>query len=241
MSDSARIRIMLVDDHILLRQGLVSLLRAEPDFEVVGEAGDGLEAIAKAPDLRPDIILMDVRMPRMCGLKAIPRILERLPAVTIVMLTVEEDEDAVFDAVKGGARGYLLKTIEPEALFDALRGVARGEAALSGGLASKILLEFARRSRRPAEAAASPARLSGREQDVLALIAEGRSNKEIATALGLAENTVKHHVKDILEKLHLENRVQAAVFAVDEDLASTANGNPPRAAASPAHPSEGRR
>jgi DNA-binding NarL/FixJ family response regulator len=218
---------MLVDDHLLLRQGLASLLRAEPDFEVVGEAGDGMEAIAKAPDLRPDVILMDVRMPRMCGLEAIPRILQTLPAVTIVMLTVEEDEDAVFDAVKSGAQGYLLKTIEPDALFDSLRGVVRGEAALSGGLATKILLEFARQSRRPAETVSPRARLSGREQDVLALIADGRSNKEIATALDLAENTVKHYVKYILEKLHLENRVQAAVFAVDEDLASTGNGKPP--------------
>src|SRR5512145_1475890 len=106
MSGSARIRIMLVDDHVLLRQGLASLLRTEPDFEVVGEAGDGLEAIATAPALRPDIILMDVRMPKLSGLEAIPRILETLPAVTIVMLTIEEDEDAVFDAVKSGAQGY---------------------------------------------------------------------------------------------------------------------------------------
>jgi len=240
MSDSGRIRIMLVDDHALLRKGLANLLRAEPDFDVVGEAGDGLEAIAMALDLRPDIILMDVRMPRINGLEATPRILETLPAVKIVMLTVTEDEDAVFGAVKSGAQGYLLKTIEPQALFNLLRGVLRGEAALSSRLATKILLEFSRRTRRPVESVSPLAQLSDRERDVLGLIADGRSNKEIATALDLAENTVKNYVKNILETLHLENRVQAAVFAFDEDLVSTSNGKALRAAVPPAGPSAGR-
>jgi DNA-binding NarL/FixJ family response regulator len=218
----------LVDDHALVRKGLANLLRAEPDFEVVGEAGDGVDAIAKAPDFRPDIILMDVRMPRMNGLDATPRILATLPAVKMVMLTVTEDEDAVFDAVKRGAQGYRLKSIEPQTLFDLLRGVLRGEAALSSGQATQILLEFARQSRRPAETVSPLAQLSGREQDVLALIADGRSNKEIATVLDLGDNTVKNYVKNILEKLHLENRVQAAVFAFEEDRASTSNGKPPQ-------------
>lgn len=240
MSDSARIRVMLVDDYALVRKGLANLLRAETDFEVVGEACDGVEAVAKAPAFRPDIILMDVRMPQMNGLDAIPRILEALPAVKIVMLTVTEDEDAVFDAVRRGAQGYLLKSVEPQTLFDLLRGVRRGEAALSSGLATKILLEFARQSRRPAETVSPLAQLSSREQDVLALVADGRSNKEIATALDLADNTVKNYVKNILEKLHLENRVQAAVFAFEEGQASVSNGKSPRPAAPPTPSSSGR-
>lgn len=220
MSDTPRIRVLLVDDHTLFRQGIASVLRAEPGFEVAGEAGDGAEALAKAPAVRPDVILMDVRMPKMSGLEATRRILATLPNVKILMLTMSEDEDAVFEAVKGGAQGYLLKTIEPADLFDALRGVVRGEAPMSSGLAAKLLREFARRAQQPPEPAPSRTKLGPREQEILALVADGKTNKDIATALALAENTVKSHVKNILEKLHLENRVQAAVFAVREDLES---------------------
>jgi DNA-binding NarL/FixJ family response regulator len=225
MSYPACIRVLLVDDHALFRKGLANLLRAAPDFEVAGEAADGLEAIAQAPLLQPDVILMDVRMPRVSGLEATRQILSAHPQTKILMLSMLEDEDAVFEAVKSGAQGYLLKTADPEELFEALRGLLRGEAPLSGGLAVKLLREFARLAHEPAVPAPPRTVLSQREKAVLALVADGKSNKEIAAALAVAENTVKNCVKTILEKLHLENRVQAAVFAVREDLAAPSSGS----------------
>jgi DNA-binding NarL/FixJ family response regulator len=228
MSGSARIRVLLVDDHALLRKGLANLLRAEPDFEVVGEASDGLEAIKQAFGLRPDIILMDLRMPRLDGLEATRRIVGTLPDVKIIMLTVSEDADAVFEAVKRGAQGYLLKTIEPSELLDSLRGLLRGEAALSSHLATKIMAEFARRVQGgPTQADPPLAQLSAREQAVLARVADGKSNKEIATTLAIAESTVKNCVKSILAKLHLKNRVQAAVFALSQDARTAPSGAVP--------------
>lgn len=224
MSGLSCIRVLLVDDHALFRRGIANVLRAEPGFEVVGEAEDGAEALAKVSTVRPDVVLMDVRMPKVSGLEATRRILRTLPNVKVIMLTMSEDEDAVFEAVKNGAHGYLLKTIKPEELFEALRGVVRGEAPLSSGLAARLMREFARRAQRPPEAVPTRAKLGPREQEILALVADGKSNKEIATALLLAENTVKRYVKSILEKLHLENRVQAAVFAVREDLVSPSSG-----------------
>ena len=227
MSGSARIRVLLVDDHALFRKGLANLLRAEPDFEVVGEAADGQEAIAQAPILQPDVILMDVRMPRVSGLEATRQILSTLPQTKILMLSMSEDEDAVFEAVKNGAQGYLLKTADPEELFEALRGIIRGEAPLSGSLAVKLLREFTRLAHEPTVPAPPRTVLSQREKEVLALVADGKSNKEIATALAVAENTIKNCVKTILEKLHLENRVQAAVFACNQGSPITPNGAVP--------------
>ena len=227
MSGSARIRVLLVDDHALFRKGLANLLRAEPDFEVVGEAADGQEAIAKAPSLRPDVILMDVRMPRVSGLEATRQILSTLPQTKILMLSMSEDEDAVVEAVKNGAQGYLLKTAKPEELFEGLRGVVRGEAPLSNGLAVKLLREFARQTQEPVAPAPPRTALSPREKEILALVSGGKSNKEIATALAVAENTVKHCVKTILAKLHLENRVQAAVFALGQDSLAPPSGAVP--------------
>ena len=217
MRDPACIRVMLVDDHALFRRGIASVLRAEPGFEVVGEAEDGAEAIAQALIVQPDVILMDVRMPRVNGLEATRQILDVLPQTKILMLSMSEDEDAVFDAVKSGAQGYLLKSADPEELFEALHGILRGEAPLSGSLAVKLLREFARLAHEQAVPAPPRPVLSQREKDVLGLVAAGKSNKEIATALAVAENTVKNCVKGILEKLHLENRVQAAVFALNQD------------------------
>jgi len=227
MSGSGQIRVLLVDDHALFRKGLAKLLNAEPDFEVVGEAEDGVEAIAQAPILRPDVILMDVRMPRVSGLEATRQILSTLPQTNILMLSMSEEDDAVFEAVKNGAQGYLLKTADPGELFEALRGLLRGEAPLSSGLAVKLLREFARQVQRPAAPAPPQDALSPREKEILTLVADGRSNKEIATALALAENNVKNCVKKILEKLHLENRVQAAVFALDQDSLAPPSGTPP--------------
>jgi DNA-binding NarL/FixJ family response regulator len=224
MSGSARIHVLLADDHALFRKGLANLLRAEPDFEVVGEAADGQEAIAKAISLRPDVVLMDVRMPRLSGLEAARQILSTLPQTKILMLSMSDDEEAVFEAVRNGAQGYLLKTASPDELFEALRGIVRGEAPISGSLAVKLLREFARVAHEPAAPAPPQTVLSRRENEVLALVADGKTNKEIATVLNLAENTVKNCVKKILEKFHLENRVQAAVFALRQDSPTTCNG-----------------
>ncbi len=222
MIETRCIRVLLVDDHTLFRQALASLLRAEPGFEVAGEAEDGAEAVAKASSVHADVILMDVQMPRVNGLEATRRVLAALPHVKILMLTMSEEDEIVFEAVKSGAQGYLLKTVEPTALFEALRGIVRGEAPMSGGLAAKLLREFARQGGRPQMPPPPLTKLDPREQEILALLADGKSNKDIATALALAENTVKGHVKRILQALHVENRVQAAVFAAREGTGLTA-------------------
>lgn len=217
MTDESPIRVLVVDDHALFRKGLVSLLTGQQEFEVVGEATNGRDALRKARELMPDVILMDISMPDMDGLEATRRIKQEIPYVRIVILTVSDDDQSLFEAVKSGAQGYLLKTIEPQALFTALRRVAHGEATISRAMATRLIGEFARKGSR-AGAADPVAVLSPREAEVLALVAQGRSNKEIASALSIAENTVKNHLKNILEKLHLENRVQAATFALREGL-----------------------
>ncbi len=208
-------RILLADDHILFRKGLAQLLNSQPDFQVVGEANDGVEALAKARELMPDLILLDVNMPRVDGREATRLIKAELPYVIVVMLTVSDDEQDLFAALKNGAQGYLLKKIDPTELFEQLRGLARGEAALSRLMANKLLSEFTHG--RPA--AATDAALTPREQQVLQLVARGLTNREIAETLVVAENTVKNHLRNILAKLHLENRVQAAAYALREGLA----------------------
>jgi two-component system nitrate/nitrite response regulator NarL len=214
----APIRVLLVDDHLLFRKGIASLLSAEEGFEVVGEAADGVEAVEKASVLMPDVILMDLNMPQMTGLETTRRIKEALPYTRIVMLTISEEEQDLFEAVKVGAQGYLLKKIEPKALFSTIRAVMRGEASFSRAMATKLLREFARRANRTAASPAESADLTAREKEVLGLVAHGKSNKEIAATLDVAENTVKNHLKNILEKLHLENRVQAAMFALKSGI-----------------------
>ncbi len=205
------------NDHALFRKALAILFREEPDFEVVGEAADGIEAIAQAAALRPDVILMDMRMPRADGPAATRRILETSPDAKIVMLTVSGDEDSVVNAVQSGAQGYLLKTIDPPAPFDALRGVVRGEAALASGVATaSVVRAFTRAGLHSAVGTPPRAELNPREREIVTLVAEGKSNKEIAAQLGLAENTVKNHLKNILATLHLENRVQMAVSVLNE-------------------------
>lgn len=217
MTPPHSIRVLLADDHPLFRKGIASLLAAEPGFDVVGEASNGEEAIEKARDLMPDVVLMDVSMPGVNGLEATQRIKRDLPYVRIVMLTVSDEDDHLFEAVKNGAQGYLLKKIDPQTLFRTLRGAIEGEAPLSRIMATKLLAEFARQ-RRGAAHPTPTATLTDRERDVLSLLATGKTNKEIAGALAIAENTVKNHLKNILEKLHLENRVQAATFALREGL-----------------------
>ena len=204
MENSERLRVLVVDDSPLFRQGLASLLNSRPDMQVVGEAGDGFEALEKTRDTVPDVVLMDIIMPGCDGLEATRRIKQEMPHVQIVMLTVSESEENLFEAIKLGARGYLLKDVGAEELLRVLRGLSRGETYVAPGIAARILQEFARPSR-TAEA------LSGREREVLKLVTEGLSNKEIAQSLGISPSTVKNHLRNIMEKLHVRNRVEAAI------------------------------
>ena len=219
------IRVLLVDDHALFRKGVAELLSSEPDFELVGEAGDGIRAVEMARELMPDIILMDISMPGIDGLEATRRIKAEIPYVRIVILTVSESDHTLFDAIKSGAQGYLLKNVQPEALLDTLNGVVRGEASISGAMAARLLQDLAREPRHASPPPPPAARLTQREQEVLRLVSQGKSNKEIAAALSIAENTVKNHLKNILEKLHLENRVQAATFALRRELGDAPAGD----------------
>lgn len=212
-------RILLVDDHILFRKGLASLLNSQPDFEVVGEASDGLEGVEKAKALKPDLILMDVTMPRCSGPEATRLITQQMHGAQVVMLTVSDDDVDLFSAIRAGAMGYLLKSIKPNELFAHLRGLAQGEAPISRLMAAKILREFARSSSEPpAPPPPASAAITEREQEVLNLIARGLTNREIGEKLHIAENTVKNHVRSILDKLHLANRAQAAAYAVQSQL-----------------------
>lgn len=211
------VRVMLVDDHALFRKGLASLLREEPEFEVVGEASDGREALELACELMPDVILMDIYMPRCDGLEATHLIKARLPYVRIVMLTISERDHNLFEALKAGALGYLVKKIEPKEFYAMLRLAARGEAPLTPTMAAKVVGEFGRVARE-GEAGQPREDLTFREREVLELVARGATNKEIAAALHISENTVRNHLRNILEKLHLQNRVQVAAYAASQGL-----------------------
>ncbi len=211
------LRILLVDDHLLFRKGLARLLEAQPDFQVVGEAADGLEAVEQTQRLHPDVVLMDVRMPACDGLEATRRIKTQMPEVRVVMLTVSEDEGDLVAAARGGADGYLLKDLQPEVLFRQLRRLKSGETPIAQALTGKLFHQLAQQRRlaaRPMEAAA----LSAREREVLALIVMGYSNPEIAIELGIARNTVKNHLRSIIAKLGVKNRAQAAAYAVSHGL-----------------------
>jgi DNA-binding NarL/FixJ family response regulator len=214
-----QIQVLLADDHALFREGVASIIAAQPDFEVVGQASDGLEAQVKAQKLVPDLILMDVSMPGCDGLEATRRIKQKLPAVTIVMLTVRDDEDKLFEAIKNGAQGYLLKDIQAQDMLEMLRGAVQGEAAITPTLASCMLEEFRRLSR---EAQGAPEEeigsLTYREQEVLSLVAEGASDREIAEALKVSLHTVKSHMRNILAKLHVNSRHEAVRYARHKGL-----------------------
>lgn len=209
-------RVLLVDDHALFRDGIASLLTAW-GIEVVGQASDGLEALEKVRLLQPDLVLMDVKMPRCNGLEATRLINAEMRQVKIVMLTVSDDEQDLFEAIKAGAQGYLLKNLRGEEFMEMLAGISRNEAPISPTLASKILAEFARKSAKPATSLPKE-ELSERERDVLRLLAQGQTNKDIAAYLYVSENTVRYHIKNILAKLHLRNRAQAAAYAVQQGL-----------------------
>ncbi len=216
MGDS--LRIVLVDDHVLFRKGLEALLSSRQDIEVIGEAGDGFEAIAMAREKVPDVMLMDIGMPGCNGIEAVRAITYEMPQIQIVMLTVSDDERDLFEAIKCGASGYLLKNLQPRQLYDLLEGLHRGEAPISGKLAARILKEFREPHRAEEQHRENTESLTHREIQVLERVVQGDGNKEIAEALCLTENTVKIHLRNILEKLHLQNRVQAAVYAVTSGL-----------------------
>ena len=195
------------------------VLKQEPDIDVVGEAGDGHEAVEKAQELMPDVILMDVRMPRRSGIEATQQIKDLLPHVKILMLTISDEEADLYDAIKAGASGYLLKEISIDEVADAIRSVWAGQSRISPSMAAKLLTEFAAMSKRAEERQQLPApRLTDREMEVLKLVAHGLNNRDIAKELFISDNTVKNHIRNILEKLHLHSRMEAVVYAVREKL-----------------------
>lgn len=207
------IEVLIADDHHLVRQGLAQLLASEPDIRVVAQAADGEEAVEKAKLYRPDVVLMDIHMPRLDGIEATRRIAERYPEVSVVMLTMYGDEGHLFEAIKAGARGYVLKSAKPEQLLETLRAVHRGEAWLDPALAHKMLEEFRRLSRPRAEPRADLVYLTPREREILELLAQGASNHEIAKRLGISEKTVRNRLSLIFRKLQVNNRTQAALKA----------------------------
>jgi DNA-binding NarL/FixJ family response regulator len=216
----SRIRILLVDDHDLFREGLAGIISTQPDLQIIGEAGDGLEAIVKARELKPDLIMMDIQMPGCDGLEATQKIKRELPEIVIVMLTVRDEEEKLFEAIRSGAQGYLLKNIRSHDLLDGLRGAMRGEAAISPILAGRMLEEFRRLSQyEPREAIRDElAMLTLREKDVLSLVSQGKSDKEIATLLSISLHTVKSHLRNILAKLQVNTRREAAWLAKNKGL-----------------------
>jgi NarL family two-component system response regulator LiaR len=213
---TSRIRVLIVDDHAIVRKGVRALLATEHDIEVVGEAGNGEEALAQVQTLHPNVILMDLVMPKMDGIEATRQITTQHPEVRILVLTSFAADDKVFPAIKAGALGYLLKDSGPEELIQAIHQVHRGEPTLEPSIARKVLSELSHPPKQPPTA--DP--LTEREMAVLRLVAQGRSNRDIAEQLVIAEITVRTHVSNILSKLHLASRTQAALYALREGLAS---------------------
>ena len=210
---------LVVDDHALFRRGLEMVLEQEADIEVVGEAGDGTQAVQRAVETAPDIVLMDVRMPRGSGIEACRSIKAAVPSAKIIMLTISDEEADLYEAIKAGATGYLLKEISIEEVASAVRAVQNGQSLISPSMASKLLTEFATMVKRADDREQLPTpRLTDREMEVLRLVARGLNNRDIAKELFISENTVKNHVRNILEKLQLHSRMEAVVYAVREKL-----------------------
>jgi len=214
---SEPIRVVVVDDQELFRRGLTMLLGVEPDIQVVGEAGDGISAATMVANVVPDIVLLDVRMPKRTGLEACIEIKQLVPAARIIMLTVSDEEADLYEAVKNGASGYLLKDSSIEEVAQAIRVVADGQSLISPSMAVKLIDEFKQMSR-PEREHVPGLRLTDRELEVLRLVAQGLNNREIAKQLFISENTVKNHVRNILEKLQLHSRMEAVMYAVREKL-----------------------
>ncbi len=215
------IRTMIVDDHALFRRGLEMVLEGEPDIDLVGQASDGAEAVEKAAASLPDIVLMDIRMPRSNGIEACRAMKEAAPSAKIVILTISDEEEDLFEAIRAGASGYLLKDIPLDEVADTVRAVHGGQSLINPSMAGKLLTEFAALARRDEEERAQevPApRLTEREMQVLKLVARGMNNRDIAKELFISENTVKNHVRNILEKLQIHSRMEAVMVAVREKL-----------------------
>lgn len=221
MAATRPIQILIADDHALFRRGLRHVLDDAPDLVVVGEAADGAEAVELAVATSPDVVLMDIRMPRMSGIEATAEILNERPKTKIVMLTVSEEAEDLLASLRAGACGYLLKEVAIDEIAAAVRGVTRGLALISPSVAPSLIRayrELAENVRTPNDARFAAPVLTPREVSVLELIAEGHSNREIAARLFVAENTVKNHVRNVLEKLHVHSRTEAVLFAVRERL-----------------------
>jgi len=211
-----RLRILLVDDHEVVRLGLKTLLERYPDFEVVAEAGTAAEAVAKALHHKPDVVVMDIRLPGESGIDACRQITEKLPDAKVIMLTSYAEDEMLFAAIRAGAAGYVLKQIGGDELVRAIETVGRGEALIAPSLIKRVLAEVRRAAQR--EEAAAFADLTLQERQVLALIAEGKTNREIAQALFLGEGTVRNYVSSILSKLNVSNRAEAAAYAIEHNL-----------------------
>ena len=213
------IRVLVADDHALYRRGLEMVLGQEDDIEIVGEAGDGAEAIQLVEELLPDVVLMDIRMPRRSGIEACTAIKEVVPSTRIVILTISDEESDLYEAVRAGANGYLLKDVPGEEIADGIRAVFGGQSLISPSMASKLLSEFALMIKKSEERPQLLVpRLTERELQVLKLVARGMGNRDIAADLFISENTVKNHVRNILEKLQLHSRMEAVVYAVRERI-----------------------
>jgi len=214
------VRVLVVDDHALFRRGIVTVLTNQENISVVGEAVNGLEALEKAAELAPDVIVMDLNMPQCSGLEATQALQAKMPQVNILVLTVSDNEADLFAAIKFGATGYILKNTEPEELVQAIHHIAQGGVIISPVMAIKLLAEFmsSGADARAKKTADEEANLSPREDEVLRLVAQGATNKEIAESLYISENTVKTHLRNIMDKLHLANRSQAAAYAVKRGL-----------------------
>ena len=208
------IRVLVADDQALFRKGLSVVLSASDDIEVVGEAADGEEAVAKAEELSPDVVLMDVRMPRLSGIEAARHIRQAHPETEVLMLTVSDEEEDLYESVKAGANGYLLKEIAIEEIAQTVRAIVQRHGVITPSMTSKLIAEFRELARRASERdELPPPGLTEREMQVLRLMAHSKSNKDIAGALFISENTVKNHVRNILEKLHLHSRMEAVTYA----------------------------
>ncbi len=219
---SEKLRVLLVDDHKLFRSGVRALLARQADIEVVGEAADGIDGVQQARQLRPDIILLDLHMPGVSGREAVKMLSEELPETRVLMLTVSEDAEDLLATLQAGAAGYLLKNIDAEYFVDAIRRAANGDSVVSPEMTGKLVAGL---KRRPAAAPPEKDQLSAREREILAALARGASNKELAREFELAESTVKIHVQNILRKLKLNSRVQAAVYAVEHGMSKNINKN----------------
>ncbi|WP_138752602.1 response regulator [Paenibacillus sinopodophylli] len=230
MNEAAMVRVFLVDDHPHGREGMRDIVMSDDSFTVIGEAASGEEAIAALEKLEPDLVLMDINMPGMGGLEATLQLKQAKPSLKIVMVTVSDDITHLFEAIKRGAQGYLLKNLAPSAWLEYLRAISLDEAPMSKELAFRLLQEFSASKPKEIKKTASRAQvrykddamittpLTEREKEVLESVATGASNREIATELGLSEHTIKNHLKNILQKLHLDNRVQLTRYAFEQGM-----------------------